>query len=62
VSAGVEPPAPHPPGLEVLGISLVTNLAAGIGAAPLDHAEVLAAGAAAADRVTALLARVIPQV
>jgi purine-nucleoside phosphorylase len=42
-------------GAEVLGVSLVTNLAAGISPEPLDHAEVLAAGRAAGDRVAALL-------
>jgi purine-nucleoside phosphorylase len=36
-------------GAEVLGLSLVTNLAAGLSAAPLDHNDVLAAGAAAAS-------------
>ncbi|GAA4478516.1 purine-nucleoside phosphorylase [Rhodococcus olei] len=42
-------------GAEVLGISLVTNLAAGITGESLDHAEVLAAGAASAGRIGALL-------
>ena len=46
-------------GAQVLGISLVTNLAAGITGEPLSHAEVLAAGAAAARRTGALLADVI---
>jgi len=46
-------------GAEVLGVSLVTNLAAGIGAEPLSHAEVLAAGAASARRMGALLAGVM---
>jgi len=31
-------------GAEVLGISLVTNLAAGLGEGPLDHTEVLEVG------------------
>ncbi len=44
---------------EVLGISLVTNLAAGMTGAPLDHAEVLDAGRAAADRIGRLLAEVL---
>jgi len=47
-------------GCEVLGLSLVTNLAAGLGDA-LDHEEVLAAGKAAAERMGALLARLVPQ-
>jgi purine-nucleoside phosphorylase len=46
-------------GAEVLGISLVTNLAAGITGQPLDHAEVLAAGRAAAVRTGHLLRDVI---
>lgn len=49
-------------GAEVLGVSLVTNLAAGITGAPLSHAEVLAAGAAAAARMGSLLADVIRRV
>jgi purine-nucleoside phosphorylase len=46
-------------GAEVLGVSLVTNLAAGITGEPLSHAEVLAAGAASATRMGTLLADVI---
>ena len=45
--------------LEVLGVSLVTNLAAGMSGEPLDHAEVLAAGRAAAERMGTLLHRVL---
>ena len=43
-------------GLEVLGVSLVTNLAAGISPTPLSHAEVIEAGQAAGPRISALLA------
>ncbi|MCV6973555.1 purine-nucleoside phosphorylase [Mycobacterium bourgelatii] len=46
-------------GAEVLGVSLVTNLAAGITGEPLSHAEVLAAGAASAATMGALLADII---
>lgn len=46
-------------GAEVLGVSLVTNLAAGITGEPLSHAEVLAAGAASATGMGALLADVV---
>ncbi|SOJ53708.1 Purine nucleoside phosphorylase [Mycobacterium simulans] len=46
-------------GAEVLGVSLVTNLAAGITGKPVSHAEVLAAGAASAARMGSLLADVI---
>jgi purine-nucleoside phosphorylase len=49
-------------GAEVLGISLVTNLAAGLAPEALDHAEVTAAGDAAAGRMGALLAAVLPGV
>ncbi len=49
-------------GAEVLGVSLVTNLAAGLGGEPLSHAEVLAAGAASARRMGALLAGVIARI
>jgi purine-nucleoside phosphorylase len=48
--------------MEVLGISLVTNLAAGITGEPLDHAEVLAAGNAAAARMGGLLGAVVPKI
>jgi purine-nucleoside phosphorylase len=46
-------------GAEVLGLSLVTNLAAGLGDATLDHAEVLDAGRAAAEAMGDLLAKVV---
>jgi purine-nucleoside phosphorylase len=39
----------------------VTNLAAGLSGEPLSHAEVLAAGAAAATRMGALLALILAQ-
>jgi len=50
--------AAHHLGAEVFGVSLVTNLAAGL-ASEIDHAEVLAAGAAARSELAALLRRVI---
>ena len=46
-------------GLEVLGISLVTNPAAGISPTPLSHEEVIAAGRAAAEQCGRLLADVV---
>jgi purine-nucleoside phosphorylase len=49
-------------GAEVLAISLVTNLAAGLADHGLDHGEVVAAGTAAADRIGALLASILPGV
>jgi purine-nucleoside phosphorylase len=47
-------------GAEVLAISLVTNLAAGLGESGINHEEVIAAGQAAAARVGGLLAEIIP--
>ena len=49
-------------GAEVLAISLVTNPAAGLASAGLNHAEVVEAGQAAADRMGTLLAGVLSQV
>jgi purine-nucleoside phosphorylase len=46
-------------GAEVLGLSLVTNLAAGLGAEALDHVDVLEAGRASAEAMGDLLARVV---
>lgn len=46
-------------GIEVLGVSLVTNAAAGITGAALDHTEVLAAGRDNAARIGGLLRAVI---
>ncbi len=48
-------------GMEVLGLSLVTNLAAGMTGEPLSHEEVLAACKASASRMGSLLAQVIRQ-
>ena len=46
-------------GAEVLGISLVTNLAAGMTGEPLSHVEVLEAGRQSATRMGSLLADVL---
>lgn len=46
-------------GMEVLGVSLVTNAAAGITGQALDHAEVLAAGQDSARRIGTLLHDII---
>lgn len=59
MSTVLETIAARAAGLEVLGISLVTNLAAGITGEPLDHAEVLAAGEASGERLGRMLAEVI---
>jgi homotetrameric cytidine deaminase len=42
-------------GFRVAGISMITNLASGLGSAPIDHAEVLAEGRGAADRLVRIL-------
>ena len=49
-------------GVRVLGISLVTNYCAGIAPGPLDHDEVLAAGAAAVPRLRTLLAGTLREI
>ena len=49
-------------GLEILGVSLVTNLAAGISPTALSHDEVLEAGQAAAARCGRLLAEVVGRI
>ena len=59
MSTALEAIAARQAGLEVLGVSLVTNHAAGVTGEKLSHAEVLAAGAAAGPRISALLAQVI---
>ncbi len=62
MSTTLEAIAAREAGMEVLGLSLVTNLAAGISGEPLNHEEVLEAGKAAASRMGALLADVIPRI
>lgn len=59
MSTTLEAIAAREAGAEVLGISLVTNLAAGMTGDALDHEEVLAAGKAAATGLGELLAQVL---
>jgi purine-nucleoside phosphorylase len=59
MSTALEAIAARAEGMEVLAVSLVTNLAAGMTGEPLDHAEVLEAGAASAARVGAVLRQVV---
>jgi purine-nucleoside phosphorylase len=59
MSTALEAIAARAEGSEVLGISLVTNLAAGMTGQPLNHEEVLAAGRAAAVRAGGLLVELI---
>jgi purine-nucleoside phosphorylase len=46
-------------GVEVFGLSLVTNLAAGITGEPLNHLEVLEAGRQSASRMGKLLRELV---
>jgi purine-nucleoside phosphorylase len=48
-------------GAEVLGISMVSNPAAGLSDKPIDHQDVLAATGASAAQVGALLAELLPR-
>ncbi|MGH9246127.1 MAG: purine-nucleoside phosphorylase [Acidimicrobiales bacterium] len=59
MSTVLEAIAAHHAGAEVLALSLVTNLAAGVSEAPLDHAVVLAAGEEAGPRLAALLRSIV---
>lgn len=49
-------------GVKVLGISCITNLAAGLGTQKLSHDEVMETGAAVRDRLVALVRGVLPKV
>ncbi|MDN5745178.1 MAG: purine-nucleoside phosphorylase [Nocardioidaceae bacterium] len=62
MSTTLEAIAAREAGMEILGISLVTNLAAGLSGEPLNHAEVLEAGRAAAQRMGNLLTRIVPRI
>src|SRR5215207_6813612 len=62
MSTSLEAIAARQSGLEVLGISLVTNAAAGYSETPLHHDEVLEAGRAAAQRCGRLLADVVGRI
>ncbi|MFB8893925.1 MULTISPECIES: purine-nucleoside phosphorylase [Microbacterium] len=59
MSTALEAIAAREAGMEILGFSLITNLAAGIQETPLSHAEVIEAGREAEPVISALLARVI---
>ncbi|WP_075297458.1 MULTISPECIES: purine-nucleoside phosphorylase [unclassified Pseudonocardia] len=62
MSTVMETIAARAEGCEVAGISLVTNLAAGLSGQPLDHQEVLDAGQAAATRMGSLLRDLIGRI
>ena len=61
MSTALEAIAAREAGMRVLGISLITNMAAGL-AGPLDHAEVLAAGNDALDELAGLLATIVHRI
>ncbi len=60
MSTALEAIAAREAGMQVLGFSLITNPAAGMGD-PLSHAEVLAEGRAAEPRLADLLTRVVAE-
>ncbi len=62
MSTTLEAIAAREAGMEILGISLVTNAAAGLSGEPLNHQEVLAAGKQAAARMGDLLVDVVPRI
>lgn len=49
-------------GVRVLGISCITNLAAGLSGQPLSHDEVMEVGGRARERLAALLRGVLPRI
>lgn len=59
MSTVLEAIAARAAGLEVFGLSLVTNLAAGMTGEPLNHAEVIEAGRASAERMGTLLRELV---
>jgi purine-nucleoside phosphorylase len=59
MSTALEAIAARQSGMEILGMSLITNLAAGIQKTPLSHAEVVQAGKDAEPVISALLARIV---
>ena len=62
MSTTLEAIAAREAGMEILGSSLGTNLAAGLSGEPLNHEEVLEAGKAAASRMGGLLSQVVARV
>jgi len=62
MSTTLEAIAARAAGMEILGISLVTNAAAGMTGEPLNHEEVLEAGRSAATRMGELLGRIVPRI
>jgi purine-nucleoside phosphorylase len=59
MSTALEAIAARQAGMEILGMSLITNLAAGIQKTPLSHTEVIQAGRDAEPVISALLAKIV---
>jgi len=59
MSTALEAIAARESGMEILGLSLITNLAAGISPQPLSHQEVIDAGITAEPIMSALLADIV---
>ena len=59
MSTALEAIAARQAGMEILGMSLITNLAAGIQKTPLSHEEVIEAGKNAESTISGLLARIV---
>lgn len=62
MSTALEAIAARHAGMEVLGVSLVTNPAAGISPVPLDHEEVIEAGRTAAEHLGPMLAEIVHRI
>ena len=62
MSTALEAIAAREAGMDILGISLVTNLAAGISGEALSHEDVIAAGQDAAPRISRLLAETVRRI
>ncbi|MFC0682026.1 purine-nucleoside phosphorylase [Lysobacter korlensis] len=61
MSTALEAIAARQAGMEVFGMSLITNAAAGISGDALSHEEVLQAGRDAEQRISELLARIVAE-
>lgn len=59
MSTALEAIAARQSGMEVFGMSLITNMAAGIQKTPLSHEEVIDAGRAAESTISELLAKIV---
>jgi purine-nucleoside phosphorylase len=62
MSTALEAIAAREAGMEILGLSLITNLAAGVQKTPLSHEEVLAAGRQAEAKISSLLAKIVERI